>query len=113
MESTADLNYLRVTPRKVRAIADLVRGKNAGTAINLLGLTPKSAAAPLRKLIQSAVANASDLSKGSVDVDRLVVKTITVDQGPMGHRFLPRAMGRATRVNKKTSHVRVVLSDNR
>jgi large subunit ribosomal protein L22 len=92
-------------------MADLVRGKPAGSAIAMLQFTPKAAAAPLRKLIQSAVANATDLSKGAVDVDRLVVKTISVDQGPTGRRFMPRAMGRATRINKKTSHVSVVVSD--
>jgi large subunit ribosomal protein L22 len=113
MQATANIRYLRMAPRKVRAIADLVRGKNAGEAINLLRFTPKAAAMPLRKLLQSAVANASDLSKGSVDIDRLMVQTITVDQAATARRFMPRAMGRATRINKKTSHVRVVLSDNR
>ena len=66
---------------------------------------------PVAKLIKSAVANATDLSKGQVDVDQLFVKTISVDQGPTARRFMPRAMGRATRINKKTSHVHVVLAD--
>jgi large subunit ribosomal protein L22 len=113
MEAKAHLHYVRMTPRKLRAIADLVRGKPAGEAINLLKFTPKAAAMPLRKLIQSAVANASDLSKGSVDVDRLVITHISIDQGPTARRFMPRAMGRATRINKKTSHVRVTVADGR
>ena len=66
---------------------------------------------PVAKLIASAVANATDLSKGQVDVDALFVKTISVDQGTTARRFMPRAMGRASRVNKKSSHVHVVLAD--
>jgi large subunit ribosomal protein L22 len=112
MEAKANLQNLKMAPRKVRAIADLVRGKHAGDAINMLALTPKAAASPLRKLLQSAVANAADLSKGKVDVDQLIVKTITVDQAETARRYLPRAMGRATPLHKKTSHVSVVLSDN-
>jgi large subunit ribosomal protein L22 len=113
MEAKAYLHYLPMAPRKLRAIANLVRGKNAGEAINLLKFTPKAAATPLRKLIQSAVANASDLSKNQVDIDRLVITHISVDQAATVRRFMPRAMGRATRINKKTSHVRVTVSDNR
>ena len=79
----------------------------------MLRFMPKVAATPVRKLIQSAVANATDLHKSGVDIDRLFVQTITVDQGPTGRRFMPRAMGRATRINKKTSHVHVVVSDAR
>jgi len=113
MEAIAHLKYLRMAPRKVRAMADLVRGKNAGQAINMLKFTPRAAATPLRKLIQSAVANAQDLSKGNVDVDRLVVSHITVDQGPTARRFIARAQGRATPLHKKSSHVRVTVTDNR
>jgi len=111
MEAKANLRYIQMAPRKLRAIADLVRGKPAGEAINMLQFTPKAAATPLRKLIQSAVANASDLSKGQVDIDRLVITHISVDQATTVRRFMPRAMGRATRINRKTSHARVVLSD--
>ena len=71
----------------------------------------RAAAKPVAKLIQSAVANATDLSKGQVDVDALYVKTISVDQGPTLKRFMPRAMGRATPIHKKSSHVHVVLAD--
>jgi large subunit ribosomal protein L22 len=113
MEAKAHLHFIPIAPRKLRAVADLVRGKSAGAAISMLQFTPKSSATPIRKLIASAVANATDLSKNKVDVDQLVIKTITVDQAVMGKRFLPRAMGRATPIHKKTSHVTVVVSDNR
>ena len=113
MEAKANLKHVRMAPRKIRAMADLVRGKPAGDAINMLKFMPKAAATPLRKLIQSAVANAQDLSKGEVDVDKLVISHLTVDQGPTARRFMPRAQGRATRINKKTSHVTVTVTDNR
>ena len=111
MESQAHLRNLRLAPRKVALVAALVRGRPVGDALNILKFTRKSAALPLKKLIDSAVANATDKSKGQVDVDALVVKTVTVDQGPTARRYMPRAMGRATRINKKTSHVHVTLSD--
>jgi large subunit ribosomal protein L22 len=111
MEATARLRYLRIAPRKVRAVIDLVRGKSVENALNTLRFVPKSSAVPVAKLLRSAVANAELKSKGAVDVDDLVVKTIQVDQGPTMRRFMPRAMGRATRINKKTSHVTVVVSD--
>ncbi|MHB1845790.1 MAG: 50S ribosomal protein L22 [Deltaproteobacteria bacterium] len=110
MISTAMLRHLRLAPRKVRVVADLVRGQPVGEALSLLRFTPKAAAKPLAKLLRSAVANAEFGGK-DVDVDRLVVQTITVDQGPTLRRFMPRAMGRASRINKKTSHVKVVLSN--
>ncbi len=111
MQSSAKLRYLRIAPRKVRLIADLVRGKNVGQALALLKYTPKAACKPVEKLLRSAIANAEDLSKGQLDVDQLKVKTITVDQAPTLRRFIARAQGRATRINKKTSHVTVVLAD--
>src|SRR5207248_9722035 len=111
MEATAHLRFLRMAPRKIGVVAALVRGKPVEQALNILKFTKRAAAKPVAKLIRSAVANASDLSKGSVDVDSLVVKTLTVDQGPTARRFLARAMGRATPVHKKSSHIHVVLSD--
>ncbi len=106
--STAKLSHLRIAPRKVRVVADLVRGQRIGKALNLLAFTPKAAARPLAKLLRSALANAEQDEK-DLDVDRIVVRTITVDQGPTQRRYMPRAMGRATRINKKTSHVQVTL----
>lgn len=102
-----------MSPRKVALVAALVRGKAVGAALGILRFTRRSAAAPMAKLIKSAVANATDLSKGAVDVDQLYVKTICVDQGKTLRRYLPRAMGRATRINKKSSHVHVILSDEK
>jgi len=106
--SHAKLSNLRIAPRKVRIVADLIRGQKVGSALNALKFTPKSAAKPLWKLLSSAVANAVQADK-DLDVDQLVVKSITVDQGPTFRRFMPRAMGRATRINKKTSHIQIVL----
>ena len=111
MEATAHLRHLRMAPRKIGVVAALVRGKAVGDAIAILKFTRRAAAAPVKKLIESAVANASDRSKGQVDIDRLFVKAISVDQGPTQRRFMPRAMGRASRINKKSSHIHVVLSD--
>ena len=104
----ATLHYLRIAPRKVRLVADHVRGQKVGDALALLKYTPQAAAQPLAKLLRSAVANAEQKG-GHVDVDALFVKTLTVDQGPKMRRFMPRAMGRAYRVEKKTSHVYVEL----
>jgi len=104
----ATLRYLRVTPRKVRLVADHLRGMKVGDALALLRYTPQAAAPHLAKLLRSAVANAEGKG-GRVDVDALFVKTLTVDQGPKARRFMPRAMGRATRIDKKTSHVYVEL----
>ena len=111
MESQAHLMHLRMAPRKIADVVTLVRGKNVGAALNILKFTRRAAAKTVAKLIQSAVANATDLSKGQVDVDTLYVKTISVDQGPTSRRFMPRAMGRANRINKKTSHVHVILAE--
>jgi large subunit ribosomal protein L22 len=111
MESTAHLRHLRMSPRKVSLVAALIRGKNVESALNILKFTRRAAAVPVAKLIKSAVANATDLSKGQVDVDSLYVKTISVDQGPTQRRFMPRAMGRASRINKKSSHIHVVLAE--
>jgi large subunit ribosomal protein L22 len=104
----ASLHFLRIAPRKVRLVANEVRGQKVGDALALLKFTPQAAAQPLAKLLRSAVANAEQKG-GRVDVDALFVKTLTVDQGPKMRRFMPRAMGRAYRVEKKTSHVYVEL----
>ncbi|MBI5527209.1 MAG: 50S ribosomal protein L22 [Deltaproteobacteria bacterium] len=110
MEFQASLRYLRASPRKVRAVADLIRGKGVEDALNVLKFTRRSACGPLLKLVNSAVANASQKNK-KLDADSLVVKSIRVDQGPTLRRFLTRSMGRANRINKKTSHVTVVLEE--
>jgi large subunit ribosomal protein L22 len=97
-----------VAPRKVRLVADHLRGLKVGAALAMLKYTPQAAAPHLAKLLRSALANAENKG-GRVDVDALVVKTLTVDHGPKSRRYMPRAMGRATRIDKKTSHVYVEL----
>ncbi len=104
----ATLRFLRVAPRKVRLVADHVRGMKVGDALSLLRYTPQAAARPLAKLLRSAVANAEQKG-GRVDVDALYVNKLMVDGGPKLRRFMPRAMGRAYRVEKKTSHIYVEL----
>ena len=111
MEATATLRYLRITPRKVRVVADLIRGKKVDQALAQLSFVEKRAAEPLAKLLRSAVANADVASKGQVDVDQLRVKSLMVDQGPSLRRYMPRAMGRAFKILKKTSHIALTVSD--
>ena len=109
MEAKAFLKGTRISPQKARLIADLVRGENAESAINNLRFMPKKAARIIRKLLESAVANASQ--NEAIDVDTLYVKTIFVDGGAMLKRIRPRAMGRASRILKRTSHITVVLDE--
>ena len=104
----ATLRFLRVSARKTRLVADIVRGKNVDEAIFALSVTRRAASEPISKLIASARANVENKSE-DVDVDELYVKEIYVDEGPTLKRFRPRAMGRATRINKRTSHVTCVL----
>ncbi len=104
----ARLQFLRMAPRKVRLVAEHLRGMPVGQALALLKYTPNAAAKPLAKLVRSAIANAEQKG-GRVDVDALFVKTLTVDGGPKMRRFMPRAMGRAYRIEKRTSHVYVEL----
>ncbi len=111
MTSSALLRFARIAPRKVRQVASLIRGKAVDEAINILMYTQRRPAGLLRKLLVSAISNAEDKSKGSVNTDSLIVKEVAVDQGPTLKRWRPRAMGRATRINKRTSHVRIVLDD--
>lgn len=112
MESTAKLRYAKVSAQKARLVADLVRGRDVSEAIEILQFTRKKSAPLIRKLVESAIANAEHSAEntgGDLDVDELYVKTITVDEGPGLRRFRPRAQGRATRIVKKTSHINVVL----
>jgi large subunit ribosomal protein L22 len=103
----AKLRHLRIAPRKVRLVADLIRGKHVEEALNILQFTQKGSSRPLAKLVKSAVANADQ--KGGVDIDNLYVGECFVDGGPMLKRFMPRAQGRATPIMKRTSHVTVGL----
>ncbi|MEQ1501390.1 MAG: 50S ribosomal protein L22 [Myxococcota bacterium] len=113
MKSTATVRYVRVSARKARLVADLIRGKDVSEVIEMLQFVEKKTAPVLRKLVESAVANAEQASRrGSedLDIDTLFVETITVDQGPTLRRFRPRAQGRATKILKKTSHITVQLA---
>lgn len=103
----ARLRWLRMSPRKVRLVVDLVRGRPVEEALSILAFCPKSAAEPVAKLLRSAVANADQ--RGGYNLDDLIVKRATVDEGPTWRRWLPRAMGRATRIRKRSSHITVVL----
>lgn len=110
MISKASANYQRISPRKARVIADLVRGRNAAEALYLLDFTPKAAAPLVKKLLASAIANAKG-SRPELGADALFVSRITVDQGPNSHmrRWRPRAMGRATQIVKGVSHIHIEL----
>jgi large subunit ribosomal protein L22 len=109
MESRAVARYMRISPQKMRLIMDEVRGKKVDEAIRLLSFSPKRGAHVLRKLINSAVANAE--ANKEIDVDTLYIKRIYADQGPIMKRFRPRAMGRASRIRKRTSHLTVILGE--
>ena len=114
MEASAKLRYLRITPRKVRVVADLIRGKNVNQALAQLAFVEKRAAEPVAKLLRSAVANAEQHAKDkALDVDTLRVKELMVDQGPSLRRYMPRAMGRAFKILKKTSHISLTISDEK
>ena len=109
MGSRAAAKHVRISPRKARWIMDQVRGKRVEEAINMLSFSSKKGAGILKKLINSAVANAEQNS--SVDVDKLYIHKVYADEGPTLKRFRPRAMGRATRIRKRTCHLTVVLDE--
>jgi len=109
MEARARTLFVRMTPRKARLVVDLIRGKAVGDALSVLDFTPKRAARVIAKTLRSAVANAENTQ--NVDVDRLYVKRVFVDEGPTQKRTLPRAQGRATRLQKRSSHVTVVVDE--
>lgn len=109
MEASAKLRYARLSPQKARLVVNMVRGKAVQDALNILKFSPQKPADIVATLVRSAIANAEQ--KGVSDVDRLFVKSIQVDQGPVLKRFMPRAQGRATRIRKPTSHITVVLDE--
>lgn len=114
MTAKAILRNARVSPQKARLVADLVRGMDIDQAMEVLTFTRKKSAVMIKKLLESAVANAENAGEQSgdrVDLDNLYVKTIYVDGGPVLKRWRPRAMGRATRVLKRTAHITVELDE--
>lgn len=111
MEAIAKARYIRLTPRKARLVADLVRNKDAEQALNILEFTNKKAARLILKVLNSAVANA--VNNFDMDEEKLYVSKIMIDEGPMLKRIKPRAMGRADIIQKKTSHITVCVSEKK
>jgi large subunit ribosomal protein L22 len=109
MEARAVARYVKISPQKAGLIMDEVRGKKVEEALRVLSFSPKRGARLLKKLIDSAVANAE--ANKEIDVDTLFIKRLYADQGPVMKRFQPRAMGRATRIRKRTSHLTVILDE--
>jgi large subunit ribosomal protein L22 len=109
MEAKAVGKYIRLSPQKARLVADVVRGMDVDKALTTLRFMPKKGAGVLRKVIESAVANATQ--DEHIDVDNLYIKKIFIDGGPSLKRISPRAMGRATGIIKRTSHITVVLDE--
>lgn len=109
MQAKAHANSVRIAPRKVKLVIDLIRGKQVGEAIAILRHTPKSASPVVEKLLNSAIANAEH--NYQMDVNKLVIEQVYANEGPTMKRFRPRAMGRASRINKRTSHITIVVSE--
>ncbi len=109
MEARAELKFARISARKVKIVLDLVRGKSAAEAMAILKYTNKAAAPIVAKLVKSAVANATNNHK--MDESKLVISEAFANQGPTMKRIMPRAQGRAFRINKRTSHITVVVKE--
>ncbi|KZE37349.1 50S ribosomal protein L22 [Bhargavaea cecembensis] len=110
-QAKAVARTIRIAPRKVRLVVDLIRGKQVGEAVAILRLTPKAASPVVEKVLKSAIANAEH--NYDLDINNLVVSEVFVDEGPTLKRFRPRAQGRATAINKRTSHITVVVSEKK
>lgn len=108
METKAVARFVRISPQKARLVVPNIKGLPVEDALNILKFTPKKAAKLIAKVLTSAIANASN--NEGFDVDELKVKSVTVDGGPSLKRIMPRAMGRAYRILKRTSHITVVVS---
>ncbi len=111
MDAIAKARHIHQSARKVRQVLNEVRGKQVELAMNKLHFTPKKAAKIIEKTLRSAVANAVNREGSEVDADKLFVKEAFVDEGPTMRRFRPRAMGRATIIRKRTSHLTIVVAE--
>lgn len=111
MQAKAVARTVRIAPRKVRLVVDLIRGKQIGEAVAILNHTPKAASIVVEKLLKSAAANAEH--NYEMDLNDLIISEVFVDEGPTLKRFRPRAMGRASAINKRTSHITLVVSDKK
>ena len=109
MEARAQLRYARISPRKVKIVCDLIRGKGVGTAAAILMQTPKAASELMIKLLNSAVSNAEN--NHEMDREKLFVSEVHADPGPILKRGMPRAQGRMFRINKRTSHITIVVKE--
>lgn len=109
MEAKAVAKFIRVSPRKARIVAENIKGKGVEDALNILRFTPKKPAAILSKVLYSAISNAEQMP--GVDVDSLIVDSVVVNEGPTWKRIQPRAMGRAYRIRKRTSHITIVVKE--
>ena len=112
MEAKAQARFVRVTPQKARSVVNVIRGKRALDAVDVLRFAPQGAAEPVRKLVESAIANAqylADQAGERFDAEDLYVQAIYADEGPTMKRIQPRAQGRANRILKRTSHITVVV----
>lgn len=109
MEAKAVAKFIRVSPRKARIVAENIKGKAVEEALNILRFTPQKPAAILSKVLYSAISNAEQMP--GVDVDSLIVESVVVNEGPTWKRIKPRAMGRAYRIRKRTSHITVVVKE--
>jgi len=109
MEARADLRYARISPRKVKIVCDLIRGKDTKTATAILMYTPKAASELMLKLLKSAVSNAEN--NHSMDSGKLFVSETFANPGPTLKRIMPRARGRAFRINKRSSHITIVVKE--
>ncbi|MCC3358887.1 MULTISPECIES: 50S ribosomal protein L22 [Bacillaceae] len=111
MQAKAVARTVRIAPRKVRLVADLIRGKQVGEAVAILRHTPKAASPIVEKVLNSAIANAEH--NYEMDANNLVITEAYVNEGPTLKRFRPRAMGRASQINKRTSHITIVVSEKK
>ncbi len=109
MEAKAHVKYVRISPRKVSIVCDLIRGKSVPQATAILMATPKAASEPLLKLLKSAAANAEN--NHGMDPEKLYVSEVYANPGPVIKRIMPRAQGRAYRINKRTSHITIVVKE--
>lgn len=112
MEAKAFARYIRMSPRKVRQVVDLVRGRSVEEAINMLHFTPKRASNPVEKVLRSAVSNAMNSEEAAkLEPEDLFIKEIWVDQGPTMRRYNPGPMGRASVIRKRFCHISVIVTD--
>ena len=111
MEARATANFVLISPRKARLVTRLIQGKPVNEALAVLKYTPKKGAAIVSKVLNSAIANAIDVEgTGKLDPDTLYVKSASIDPGPVMPRWRPRAFGRASRIRKRLSHVKIVVT---